>query len=93
MLVVLHHSTTKRDELQSRPPLPARLVYTVWEREPVKRTQNLEELALDLGFASTRLWFLHAVIVFFAIIKLTAAQPEGWCCSPSQAWSLPDCCC
>lgn len=52
--------------------------FTTWERElPMNRTQSLEELALDLVFASTGLWFLYALVVYFALTKLTAAVPAG----------------
>ena len=52
--------------------------FTLWERElPMNRTQNLGELALDLVYASTGLWFLYAMIVYFVVTKLTSALPAG----------------
>ena len=52
--------------------------FTTWERElPMNRVQDLDELALDLVFASTGLWFLYALAVYFVIVRLTAGLPAG----------------
>lgn len=49
--------------------------FTLWERElPMNRVRDLHELGLDLIFASTGLWFLYALVVYFVLTKATA----GW---------------
>lgn len=53
-------------------------VFTMWERElPMNRVQDLEELGLDLLFASTGLWFLYALVVYFVLTKATATLPAA----------------
>lgn len=37
---------------------------------PMNRTRSLEELALDLVYASTSMWYLYALPVYFVLIKL-----------------------
>lgn len=60
--------------------------FTVWERQlPMNRTQNLDELALDLVFASTGLWFLYALVVYFVLAKTTSALPAGLVLSVATA--------
>ncbi|MGZ8738759.1 MAG: acyltransferase family protein, partial [Nocardioides sp.] len=50
--------------------------FTTWERElPMNRVQNLDELALDLVFASTGLWFLYSLAVYFVLVRLTSRLP------------------
>lgn len=52
--------------------------FTTWERElPMNRVQNLDELAVDLVFASTGLWFLYALAVYFVLVRLTSRLPAG----------------
>lgn len=52
--------------------------FTTWERElPMNRVQDLDELVLDLVFASTGLWFLYALAVYFVLVRLTARLPAG----------------
>lgn len=52
--------------------------FTMWERElPMNRVQNLDELGMDLVFASTGLWFLYALVVYFLLAKATAALPAA----------------
>lgn len=64
-------------------------LYVVWlvllalffsvERElPLNRTQDLGEFALDLVFASTGLWFLYALVLYFVLAKLAARVPIGF---------------
>lgn len=45
---------------------------------PMNRTQDLGELALDLVFASTGLWFLYALAVYFVLARLTVRVPTPW---------------
>ena len=53
-------------------------VFTVWERElPMNRIRSLDEFLLEAVFASTVLWFLYALVVYFTFTKLTAALPPG----------------
>lgn len=76
-----------RDVLR-RAAAPAYL-YVVWlallagvfavERElPMNRTQDLGDFALDLVFASTGLWFLYALAVYFVVARLAARVPTAW---------------
>lgn len=52
--------------------------FTMWERElPMNRVQDLDELGPDLVFASTGLWFLYALVVYFLLTKATAALPAA----------------
>ncbi len=52
--------------------------FTTWERElPMNRVQDLDELALDLVFASTGLWFLYALAVYFVLVRVTVRLPAG----------------
>ncbi len=52
--------------------------FTTWERElPMNRVQDFDELVLDLVFASTGLWFLYALAVYFVLVRLTAGLPAG----------------
>lgn len=52
--------------------------FTTWERElPMNRVQDLDELLLDLAFASTGLWFLYALAVYFVLVRLTSRLPAG----------------
>lgn len=52
--------------------------FTTWERElPMNRVQDLDELVLDLVLASTGLWFLYALAVYFVLVRLTAGLPAG----------------
>lgn len=52
--------------------------FTMWERElSMNRVQDLEELGLDLLFASTGLWFLYALVVYFVLTKATVALPAA----------------
>lgn len=64
-------------------------LYVVWllllgaffsvERDlPMNRTQDVGELALDLVFASTGLWFLYALAVYFVLARLTLRVPTPW---------------
>ena len=46
------------------------VVFTLERSLPMNRTQDLGELAADLVFASTGLWFLYALAVYFALAKL-----------------------
>jgi len=49
-----------------------------WEQDLVtNRTQDLEELALDLLFASTALWFLYALAAYFLLVRLTRRVPAS----------------
>lgn len=61
-------------------------LYVVWllllgaffsvERDlPMNRTQDLGELALDLVVASTGLWFLYALALYFVLARLTLRVP------------------
>lgn len=54
------------------------LVFTVETDLPMNRTQSLGELALDLVFASTGLWFLYALAVYFVVAKLLDRLPTAW---------------
>jgi len=42
---------------------------------PMNRTQDLGELVADLVLASTGLWFLYALAVYFALARLLAGLP------------------
>ncbi|WP_344147982.1 acyltransferase family protein [Nocardioides koreensis] len=46
------------------------VAFSVERSLPMNRTQDLGELALDLVFASTGLWFLYALAVYFVLAKL-----------------------
>ncbi|MGV3564368.1 MAG: acyltransferase family protein [Nocardioides sp.] len=43
---------------------------------PMNRTQDLAELAGDLVWASTGLWFLYALAVYFALARLLSRFPR-----------------
>ena len=43
---------------------------------PMNRTQDLGELAGDLVWASTGLWFLYALAVYFALVRVLARFPR-----------------
>ena len=45
---------------------------------PMNRTQDLGELAEDLVWASTGVWFLYALALYFVLAKLLAGLPPGW---------------
>lgn len=64
-------------------------LYVVWlvllaiffsvERDlPMNRTQDLSDFVLDLVFASTGLWFLYALAVYFLLARLTLRVPTPW---------------
>ena len=53
-------------------------VFAVEQDLPMNRTQDLGELALDLVFASTGLWFLYALAVYFLLARLTVRVPTAW---------------
>lgn len=46
------------------------VVFSVERSLPMNRTQDLAELAADLVYASTGVWFLYALAVYFALAKL-----------------------
>ncbi|GEP39093.1 hypothetical protein NPS01_27560 [Nocardioides psychrotolerans] len=51
-------------------------LFFTWEQDLVtNRTQDLGELALDLLLASTALWFLYALAVYFLVVRLTRRVP------------------
>ena len=61
-------------------------LFTMWERElPMNRVQDLGELGRDLVFASTGLWFLYALVVYFVLTKATAAWPPVLALSAAAA--------
>ncbi|GAA1435091.1 acyltransferase [Mycobacterium cookii] len=63
--------------------------FTLWERElPMNRVQDLEELGLDLLFASTGLWFLYALVVYFVLTKATATLPAAPVLSAATALAV-----
>lgn len=45
-------------------------LFSVAQALPMNRTQDLEELLADLVFASTSLWYLYALALYFALAKL-----------------------
>ena len=53
-------------------------VFSVERLLPMNRTQDLGELAQDLVWASTGVWFLYALAVYFVLAKLLAGLPAGW---------------
>ncbi len=51
-------------------------LFFTWEQDLVtNRTQDLGELAVDLLLASTALWFLYALAVYFLVVRLTRRVP------------------
>lgn len=50
-------------------------VFAVERTLPMNRTQNLGELASDLVLASTGVWFLYALTVYFVLAKLLRQLP------------------
>ena len=61
-------------------------LWTTWERDlPMNRVQDLRELGGDLVFASTGLWFLYALVVYFLLTKATAAWPAALALSAATA--------
>ncbi len=54
---------------------------------PMNRTQDLGELAQDLVWASTGVWFLYALAVYFVLAKLLAGLPPGWVIAGAATFS------
>ncbi len=50
-------------------------VFAVERTLPMNRTQDLGELVQDLVWASTGVWFLYALAVYFLVARLTRALP------------------
>lgn len=46
------------------------VIFSVERSLPMNRTKNPQELAADLVFASTGLWYLYALAVYFLVLKL-----------------------
>ena len=64
-------------------------LFFTWERDLVtNRTQDLGELVLDLVFASTALWFLYALAVYFLVVRLTRRVPAYALVAASAALAL-----
>ena len=53
-------------------------VFAVERTLPMNRTQDVREFGLDLLFASTGLWFLYALAVYFVIAKLLVGVDGRW---------------
>jgi uncharacterized membrane protein YcfT len=45
---------------------------------PMNRTQSLSELVGDLAVASTQLWYLYALAVYFVLAKLLSTLDRRW---------------
>ena len=60
-------------------------VFAVERTLPMNRTQDLAELAWDLVLASTGLWFLYALAVYFVLAKLLLPLPAAWVVLPAAA--------
>ncbi len=60
-------------------------VFAVERTLPMNRTQDLAELAWDLVLASTGLWFLYALAVYFVLAKLLLRLPAAWVVLPAAA--------
>ena len=58
-------------------------VFAVERTLPMNRTQDLGELAVDLVFASTGLWFLYALAAYFVLAKLVRQLPVAWVLIPA----------
>ncbi len=58
-------------------------VFTVERTLPMNRTQDLGELAADLVLASTGLWFLYALAIYFVLAKLLRTLPVVWVLLPA----------
>lgn len=54
------------------------VVFSVERTLAMNRTQDARELLLDLVWASTGLWFLYALAVYFTVSKLLVRVPAGW---------------
>lgn len=50
-------------------------VFSVERTLPMNRTQDLGELAMDLVWASTGVWFLYALAVYFLVARLVRGLP------------------
>lgn len=60
-------------------------VFAVERTLPMNRTQDLGELATDLVLASTAMWFLYALAVYFLLAKILLPLPVGWVLVPAAA--------
>lgn len=45
-------------------------VFLSLEALPMNRTRNSAELVLDLAYASTGLWYLYALVLYFLVARL-----------------------
>lgn len=52
-------------------------VFTLEVTLPSNRTQGLVELVLDLVYASTGMWFLFALALYFVLAKVLRNRPSG----------------
>ncbi len=64
------------------------LVFAFERSLPMNRTQDPGEFVLDLLFASTGLWFLYALSVYFVIAKLLVRVPTAWVVTGAGALAL-----
>ncbi len=59
------------------------VIFAVERTLPMNRTQDLVELAVDLVLASTAMWFLYALAVYFLLAKLLLPLPVAWVLVPA----------
>ncbi|WP_372730050.1 acyltransferase family protein [Nocardioides sp.] len=63
-------------------------VFTVERTLPLNRTQDLGEFGLDLLWASTGLWFLFALALYFVVSKLLVRYDARWVLAGAAAAAL-----
>ena len=61
--------------------------FSVERTLPMNRTQDLGELGTDLLWASTNLWFLYALAVYFLLARLLSRLPTLPVLLPTDDWN------
>ncbi len=63
------------------------MVFSYATTLPMNRTRNLTELAWDLVLASTQLWYLYALALYFVLVKLLLRFDLRWVLGTAAAVS------